>query len=56
MKDNELLVDASGNEFATWKTQKARMSLDTKALQLEHQDIYQQYLYECKAPRVLRLK
>lgn len=56
MKDNELLVDASGNEFATWKTQKARMSLNTKALQLEHQDIYQKYLYECKAPRVLRLK
>jgi putative phage-type endonuclease len=56
MKDNELLVDATGHEFATWKTQKARKSLDTKALQLEHQDIYQQYLHECKAPRVLRLK
>ena len=56
MKDNELLVDAHGNIYATWKNSKTRKALDTKKLQSEHQGIYQQYLYECKAPRILRLK
>jgi putative phage-type endonuclease len=56
MKDNEVLVDDSGNVFVTWKTGKARQTLDAKKLQQEHQTIYQQYLYECKAPRTLRIK
>lgn len=56
MKDNEILVDSSGHVFATWKTGKARIALDTKKLQAEHQGIYQQYLHECKAPRTFRLK
>lgn len=56
MKDNELLVDSSGQIYATWKTGKARKALDAKKLQAEHQGIYQQYSYECKAPRILRLK
>lgn len=56
MKDNELLVDSSGQIYATWKTGKTRKSLDAKKLQAEHQGIYQQYLKESKAPRVLRLK
>jgi len=56
MKDNEVLVDDQGHVFVTWKTGKARKALDAKKLQQEHQVIYQQYLYECKAPRTLRIK
>lgn len=56
MQDNELLVDTEGQVYATWKTGKVRETLDTKKLQSEHQDIYQQYLKESKASRVLRLK
>lgn len=56
MQDNELLVDTEGQVYATWKMGKVRETLDTKKLQSERQDIYQQYLKESKAPRVLRLK
>ncbi len=56
MKDNEVLVDDSGHVFVTWKTGKARQTLDAKKLQQEHKAIYQQYLYEGKAPRTFRIK
>ena len=56
MKDNELLVDVDGQVYVTWKTGKPRQALDAKKLQAEHFGIYQQYLYECKAPRTLRIK
>ena len=40
----DTLVDPSGRVLATWKLAKAPQRFDTKALQAEHPDLYNQYL------------
>jgi putative phage-type endonuclease len=56
MKDADVLVDASGDCLATWKNSNPRITLDTKKLQEEHKDIYQQYVKEKEGSRMFLIK
>lgn len=53
MGENMLLVDQSGKELCTWKTQSSKR-LDTKALISEHPEM--ESYYRTSSSRVLRLK
>lgn len=56
MKDADILVDHSGHCLATWKNMNPRITLDTKKLQEEHKDIYQQYAKEKEGSRMFLIK
>jgi putative phage-type endonuclease len=56
MKDAGILVDHSGHCLATWKNMNPRITLDTKKLQEEHKDIYQQYVKEKEGSRMFLVK
>jgi predicted phage-related endonuclease len=56
MKDADILVDNSGRCLATWKNMNPRITLDTKKLQEEHKDIYQQYVQEKEGSRMFLIK
>jgi len=56
MKDADILVDNSGHCLATWKNTSPRITLDTKKLQEEHKDIYQQYVKEKEGSRMFLIK
>lgn len=54
--NHDALVNGAGEVIATWRNVKPRQVLDTKKLQEEHQDIYQQYLSEKEAGRMFLVK
>ena len=56
MKDADILVDHSGHCLATWKNMNPRITFDTKKLQEEHKDIYQQYAKEKEGSRMFLIK
>ena len=56
MKDADMLVDHSGHCLATWKNMNPKITFDTKKLQEEHQDIYQQYAKEKEGSRMFLIK
>ena len=56
MKDADLLVDNAGSCLASWKNTSPRITLDTKKLKAEHQDIYMEYAKESKCSRMFKVK
>lgn len=54
--ENDTLIDASGKVLATWKAAKPSLRFDSKTFQLEHADIYDQYLKPSDVSRRFLIK
>lgn len=56
MKEYDILIDNTGSIVATWKSSRPRTTIDAKKLKEEHEDIYLQYVRECKQSRTFLIK
>jgi predicted phage-related endonuclease len=56
MKDADVLIDTNGECLATWKNTKSRISFNSKFLQKEHAEIYDQCISEVPGSRVFLIK
>ena len=56
MKEYDILIDNTGSIVATWKSCRPRATIDAKRLKEEHEDIYLEYVRECKQSRTFLIK